>query len=218
MRRYAIKSVQQLVPLTGKVAGTVWAQAAAAQINNFLWYQSGLKQGTTVRMLYDIGNLYVQFRCQDRHSFAVTTDLNGPVWQDSCVELFVAPDPRRSDYVNTEINCCGILLMGFGPLSPPRPKITPALAERVAVVSSLPGPTKEESPCDRTWWIAARIPFDVLSELLGLAVSAKPGQRWRGNFYRLGGKTDSQFACWAPIDADTPDFHRPEFFGELRFL
>ena len=38
----------------------------------------------------------------------------------------------------------------------------------------------------------------------------------RANFYKCGDKTaHPHYLSWSPIDTPKPDFHRPEFFGEL---
>lgn len=40
-----------------------------------------------------------------------------------------------------------------------------------------------------------------------------------GNFYKCGDKTaHPHFLSWNPIDIPSPDFHRPDFFGEIKFL
>ena len=85
------------------------------------------------------------------------------------------------------------------------------------VGTSIPTPTKVESPNDDGWWLAAAIPFSAISELAGFKVAPKSGTVWRANFYRCGGRTDPQYACWNHIDNPQPDFHRPEFFGNLTF-
>jgi hypothetical protein len=41
----------------------------------------------------------------------------------------------------------------------------------------------------------------------------------RANFYKCGDKTKrAHFLSWNPIDIAKPDFHRPDFFGEITFL
>ena len=49
------------------------------------------------------------FEVEEEHVRAVTTEDNGPVWEDSCVEFFVA-DPVGDGYFNFEINCIGTAL------------------------------------------------------------------------------------------------------------
>jgi hypothetical protein len=217
-RRYIIQRTYDPVPLCGKVAGTAWGAARTARISEYPWYRRGIKQSTAVRMLYDDENVYLQFRCRDKHISAQVIELNGEVCEDSCVEFFATIDPPVGpDYFNLEINCCGQKHMGFGRDRFTRKLITPELVARLRIETSVRGPTKEESPSDRSWWVAAAIPFDMLSEFTARPVRPSGGTVWLGNFYRCGGKTDRQFACWNPIVSPKPDFHRPECFGTLIF-
>ncbi|WP_414481477.1 carbohydrate-binding family 9-like protein [Caldicoprobacter sp.] len=42
------------------------------------------------------------------------------------------------------------------------------------------------------------------------------GKRIKANFYKCGDKTKyPHWGCWNRIDTPHPDFHRPEFFGDL---
>ena len=63
------------------------------------------------------------------------------------------------------------------------------------------------------WWLAARLPFDVLTELTGELISPSSGTIWRGNFHRTGVDTVSQEASWNPIRTTEKAFHKPEYFG-----
>jgi len=218
MKRYIVSAINEPVPLCGRVEAAPWASAETARIDCYPWYAGGQKQSTAVAMLCDAGAIYFQFRCRDRHIFSQVTELNGPVCTDSCVELFAAIDPQSGpDYFNLEINCCGVMHLGFGPDRKNRRLIEPGIAAKIEIAHSVAGPTKQESPDDEAWWIAAKVPLDVLGELAGRTVRPQRGTAWRGNFYRCGGKTDVQFACWNPIDTPKPDFHRPEYFGEITF-
>jgi len=218
MRRYRIHPVVGPAPLTGRVAGKPWAAARVLRIDNYPWYESGRRQSTAVRMLYNRRALYVQFRCRDRHAFSRVTELNGMVCEDSCVELFAAPGPDiLAGYFNLEINCCGCMHLGYGAGRHGRKLVSADLAREIRIATSVAAATKDESPGDRGWWVAAALPFAVLSEFTGLDVRPRSGDRWRGNGYRCGGRTDAQYACWSPIDRPKPDFHRGEFFGEFRF-
>jgi len=218
MKEYVIERSAAPVPLCGDPAAGPWASAKAAAIDEFPWYRSGDRQSTAVRALYDAEALYLQFLAADRHIFAKVTELNGPVCTDSCVELFatVAP-PAGPDYFNFEANCCGTFHLGFGPRREDRRLVGADLAAGIEVATSTAAATRAERPDDDGWWLAARIPFGVLSELAGSEVRPRAGTVWRGNFYRCGGKTDPQFACWNPVATPSPDFHRPEFFATIRF-
>ena len=213
-----MEPVSEPVPLAGQVARTPWAGANVLKIDRYPWYAGGHKQPTLVRMLYDAASLYVQFRCSDRHILSRVTELNGMVCEDSCVELFASPHPdERADYFNLEVNCCGCMHLGWGPERNGRRLVTPEPASRVHIATSEPAPTRDESPDDRRWWVAAAIPFAMLGEFAGHDVRPTRGDVWRANFYRCGGRPGGQYAVWSPIDWPHPDYHRPEFFGTLRF-
>jgi hypothetical protein len=220
-KSYVITRITDQVPLVGDPKAGPWKKAKTLKIDQFPWYTSGDKQATTVRVVYDDQAMYTQFLCEDEHIFAQTTQLNGPVCKDSCVEFFASILPEEApDYFNLEINCCGTFLLGFNSNRRGSGVITPQLAGRIKVASSLPGPTKAESPADNGWWVAVRLPFDVIAELPGQPVKVSSGTAWKANFYRCGGKTDRQYGCWSPADSSKfakPAFHVPECFGTFIF-
>ena len=44
------------------------------------------------------------------------------------------------------------------------------------------------------------------------------GKEITANFYKCGDDlTVPHFVSWNPIKTEKPDFHRPEFFGKLKF-
>ena len=146
MSRYVIHRAPEPVPLCGDATAAPWDSAQALSIDNYPWYAGGQKQPTEVRALYDADAIYLQFRCRDAHIHARTTDLNGPVCEDSCVEFFATADPSSGEgYFNLEINCCGTMLVGFGTGRYGRKRISPELASRIRITTSVTGETKEES-------------------------------------------------------------------------
>lgn len=217
VRRTTVGRAEGPVELTGRVAGTPWARARVVTIDRYPWPAPGERQATRVRMLVDAKNLYLQFRCRDRHSFAAETRLNGDVYLDSCVEFFAGVDEQ---YFNLEINCGGTIHLGFGPGRRGRKLIDAARAGQIRIATSVTSPVKNESPPDDDWWVALRWPLAVLRQWTGRSFPTRPRSVWRGNFYRCGGRTDPQHACWSPIDPvrhPEPDFHRPEYFGRIEF-
>lgn len=216
MKEYTVARANDPVPLVGAVDGTPWEDASVAAIETFPWETGRDRQRATVRALYDDAALYLQYRVADEHSSAAVTALNGPVSRDSAVEVFARPDLERPEYVNFEANCVGTVLVKWGPNRARRETIPPSLAAEIRVETSVDGPTKDPSPDDESWWLAAALPFETLSAFTGREIAPEPGTVWRGNFQRLGG--GSEFAVWNPIDAPEPDFHRPESFGRFAFV
>jgi len=63
---------------------------------------------------YDDNYIYVIFKVKDQYVRAVAKEINGKVWQDSCVEFFFTPGPDTlRGYFNLEVNCKGIFLFEY---------------------------------------------------------------------------------------------------------
>ncbi|WP_436926669.1 carbohydrate-binding family 9-like protein [Halosimplex amylolyticum] len=222
MKTYTIARADADVPLTGDVEGP-WTAADVASIDEFNWYESGPRPETTVRGLYDDTSLSLQFLVEDDEIASRTTELNGPTYEDSCVEFFATPDPgSNARYLNFEANPCGVFKMawmepGWSVRGIGRDLVSPELAEAITVATSEPGPTREPSADDESWWLAVRFPFEALSAFTGLDLAPGSGDRWRANFHRTGVASRSQEASWNPIGTAEKQFHSPGHFGWVDF-
>ena len=66
------------------------------------------------------------------------------------------------------------------------------------------------------WLVEYRVPLVLFRKLYGQDVRA--GHRAAANFYKCGDETPvPHYGAWSPVGTAAPDFHRPEFFGELVF-
>ena len=72
--------------------------------------------------------------------------------------------------------------------------------------------------CTRTpdgWTAEYRIPLSFL-RILYPEFSLRSGVSFRANCYKCGDKTvNPHFLAWNAVETAAPDFHRPEFFGEM---
>jgi len=152
--------------------------------------------GTHLWLHYDVKNDYLRFENWADQE---------PVWQDACVEFFMSV---AGEYRNFEFNCLGVCLSAVGPDRHSRISIS---KEELSKIIRYPEFTPENIPQSgkqADWSITVGIPFD----LTGL----KPGITFRGNFYKCGDETKiPHYLSWAPISTAKPDFHLPEFFGEI---
>jgi len=217
MKSYVMRRAPAEIKPHGDPTAEPWRSLPALQIASFPWYRKGRKQGTEVKACYTARRLHLLFQCEDRHISASRTALNSAVYRDSCVEFFGSLPADPENYFNLEMNCCGALLMGYGPDRPNRRAVGEALASRICICHSVPGPPKADSPDDDGWVLQVALPFAVLSEFARCEAKVAAGTRWRANFYRCGGATDPQHACWSPICTPAPDFHQPACFGLLVF-
>ena len=64
-----------------------------------------------------------------------------------------------------------------------------------------------------SWVVEMRIPFAAFPEVN----PPKPGDVWRGNFYRIDRAEPPEFTAWSPTLETPPNFHVPERFGYIVF-
>lgn len=155
-------------------------------------------------------HLAVMYHVRGLDLRATAMEDNGNSWEDSCCEFFVT-DPYDGTYYNFELTCIGSLLSSKRKSRIDSKLQDPALLSRVIRYSSLEHKPIEISDKVFGWTVVMLIPF----ELIGIDRDNIPVSV-RGNFYKCGDLTaHPHFLSWNPIQTPKPDFHRPEFFGEL---
>lgn len=191
-----------------------WCGIPAASIDTRPWEAGGPLPPAEGRIVFDGSRLLAELKSWETNLSVVTHETNGPVWEDSCIELFMNPAPGRdSRYLNFELNAEGVMLLGFGKSRHDRSLLDfdPAV---FAVKADVP-------PHGAALW---RKPFYTVrfavpvSFLEGLYGPLKLGRNSviNGNFQKCGEKTPSpHYGCWNPILTTLPDFHCPEYFGEF---
>lgn len=155
--------------------------------------------------------LYIDFFVRCNYLRAVNYANNSNVHQDSCVEFFVQPHLDKQEYMNFEFNCIGTI---HSARRIDRHNGTPRTDEELARVLRYPSvgtrPFQEVQGLI-TWSILVAIPLD----LMDIRYEGKP-VHMRGNFYKCADLTSApHFLSWNPINTPEPDFHRPEFFGNI---
>ena len=192
-----IPRIPQGIHLDTLYDASIWATIPSLELACFPWYRGGVRHATHARLVHDGERIVAEFVCQDTHISSRIIDLNGAVWTDSCVELFLRPDPDHTrQYFNIEINACGTLLMAWGTDRNRRVYIDFDDAKDIKIHHSVRGMLKNEAADDREWRIVAPIPLTVLRRLSGLPLGLASGTRWTGNLCRCGGVTNPQYACW----------------------
>ena len=161
---------------------------------------------------YSDGHLAVMYHVRGLDLRATAMEDNGRSWEDSCCEFFIS-DPLDGTYYNFELTCIGSLLASR---RKSREESTPLSLDdlgKVTRFSSLEHRAWDESGTIFSWTVAMIIPFD----LIGIRDGEIPSSL-KGNFYKCGDLTaHPHFLSWNPVGTPSPDFHRPEFFGEIVF-
>ena len=179
-----------------------WQSAEIHKLNVCRWSPNP-PPGVTVQALWREDALFFRLCSDIPPSRAVNTAPDSPVWEDSCLECFLSADGRQ--YLNLEGNANGAMLAAFGQNRHERTRLT-----ELGIVR----PTLESVTCGNGWTAVYTVPAETLRALFGLSPEA--GLCLYANFYVCGDKTPSPcYGAWSPVDTESPDFHRPDFFGKL---
>jgi hypothetical protein len=158
--------------------------------------------------------LFIKFVVTEKDVRASYRQSNEPVYRDSCVEFFLAPGEGPT-YYNLEFNCIGTCLMAYGTQDlGGRQFLSAAVIDKIRRRTWLHAGGSGAAAAI-TWELTAAIPLEVfcyhpLATLQGLQGSA--------NFYKCGDELpEPHFLTWNEIRAAAPNFHLPEYFGQIVF-
>lgn len=158
--------------------------------------------------------LFIQFFVEENEILAKTTEDNGSVWTDSCVEFFISFD-NSPQYYNAEFSCIGKALLGYRKDRSSAVHAAPAIMNSIKRYSSLGTEPFDKKKGDYKWNMLVAIPVSAYwqSDLKSFR-----GIKARANFYKCGDDlTTPHYLSWNPIKTEKPNFHAPQFFGELNF-
>ena len=214
---YTIYRAQTPITIDGRLDEPAWFAAPSVGPFRFPWWTQGKQEQTVAKILWDREYLYVGYICQDAHISAEQHRHDAQVWNDDCVEVFAAPDPRRPNaYFNIEMNANGAVFDDFHPRgvdSEFRPNWN---AEGLRIATRINGTLNNDADRDDSWTLEVAIPFKVFFRVAP-HMPPNPGDVWRLNLNRCGGKTNLQYSQWAPGRGKEPQFHAPRDFGVVTF-
>jgi hypothetical protein len=223
---YTIKKTDEAPSLEDGWDSTVWRKADTLSVDQFLPQSSSNHTKTEAKVLYDENNLYVHFRVSERYVYAVTTECQGPVSTDSCVEFFIKPDQPAADfgYFNVEVNCIGTLLLyyiedsrrtenGFAEYE----QVSEKWCEQLHRVSTFTEPIAEEITGPVEWTVRYSVPFGLLQAYCSGLMLPDTGTTWEGNFFKcVENNSHPHWASWSNVGGEL-NFHQPDKFGTLLF-
>jgi hypothetical protein len=180
---------------------------------------------TAARAAADDRALYVFMETDETDIRAVERDFSVEVWTDSCMEFFLMPDPScTTRYFNWEFNPMGAMYLSLGTGRHDREDIRLDNYREFFQVKT--------EVLNEGWRLEYCIPLLFLQRYFP-DMELRSGHRMRGNFYKCGEKTlRPHYGCWSPIDlpkpessaesrmgrGSPPDFHCPDFFGDLMLV
>jgi len=201
--------------LSGRGDADAWSRTEWIPLPQLTEWENGENYRTEAKLLYSDTGIYALFRCDDRELSASMRSDYRMLWKEDVVEAFFWPDDRIPFYFEYELSPLNYELLILvheqdGHKTRWRPYdygFKRDTRHRTYVEG------KMESGAHIAGWSAEFfIPFEYLQPLGG--VPPKPGDRWRGNIYRIDYDRGETHYAWQPIEKS---FHEYEKFGTLVF-
>ncbi len=183
-------------------------------IGEVSWPEYGYRPEVSFSIAHDNRHIFIKYYVQEQYVRAACRQSNEPVYEDSCVEFFIAWDNKG--YYNIEFNCLGTCLMGYGADRHNRQLLDARLIASIQRFSQIGYSYTNNADEQGNWYLLVQIPLDIFAHHQFSTLSGKEAMV---NFYKCGDLLPKpHFLSWKKITSPTPDFHRPEYFGKIHFV
>ncbi len=215
--RYDVRRAAAPPVIDGRLDEAAWAAASPPLTLQFLWEtQTGAKQATRARVLWDADAIYIGYEADDADITAQFLNRDDPTYRDDAVEIFINPNPTQEVvYYGFEWNARGVMYDYLNYNS--RTLFKRYDATGVEVATTLQGTLNDRTDTDQGWTLEAAIPWANFEEL-----SRRPpvaGAVWKANFNRWDGvEPNRRMSIWSDPRQATAWPHVPSRFGELAFV
>jgi len=190
-------------------------QSRKNQVDILNWKDFNYKPEVEFAIAYTGSEILLKYYVTENWFKAEKTESNQMVCEDSCVEFFVSPADDRI-YYNLEFNGIGTCLLGSGTGREDSTRADPEIISTIRRKTSVGEKIVSERGGAFYWTITMAIPLTVFfhHELKELK-----GKVFRANFYKCGDKLAvPHYVTWNPVGTFAPDYHRPEYFGLMKFV
>lgn len=186
------------------------SQFAAAEIETYPWDVAPHAR-TYAKIVAGRNALHVFMCSYEEEIRAEQTAQNGPIYTDSCLEFYCMPTLLADLYFNIEVNAKGVIFFSVGKQRQDRLLITDEGPEDLGMCALI----HPEILGGIGWCIRYDLPFMLIQKYIP---QFHPNDRlmMRGNFYKCGnGLSQPHWGMWSSVNTPKPDFHRPEYFGDM---
>lgn len=213
---YEVHRAAAPISIDGVLDEAAWKQAPVIHYV-FPWdKQTGAKQNTAARLLWDEKFLYIAWEAEDADIVARHASADDPTYLDDAVEIFINPDPRQTWYYGLEINARAVIYDYFYVF--PKMLLKRINFEGVHIASFIRGTLNVRGDTDKGWIIELGIPWRNFAEL-STGAPPKPGDSWTANLNRWDGvQPDRRLSQWSDSGLLEPNPHNPARFGRLVFV
>ena len=212
---YEVKRASGRITIDGKLDDKPWAAAPAIEFIFPFPNQTGAKQKTTAKLLWDDENLYVGYDCEDADITAVHLERDDPTYQDDAVEIFINPKPTQTGaYFGLEMNARAVLYDYL--MYDARYAFKRFNMQGVRLATYIRGTVNMRGDEDKGWSLEVAIPWVNFEEF---SKRPTPGTSWTANLNRWDGTEPSRrLSMWSDPVQQRPNPHVPARFGQLVFV
>lgn len=214
--RYEVHRRAGPMEIDGKIDPKEWSAASLAMEFIFPWdTQTGAKQKTHARLLWDDEYLYVAYECEDTDITAQVQGRDEFVYRDDTVEIFLNVKPSQTlAYYCMEINVRGTV-MDYVCIDA-QYYMRRFDMEGVKLGVQVNGTMNLRGDTDKGWNLELAIPWKNFADM------AKPpqiGTVFTGELNRWDGvEPNRRLSVWVDSKLNWPHPHAPANFGELVFV
>jgi len=184
-----------------------WSLIDRAEISSYTWGKDYMPKAYAQLAFVKSKGFALKMVCDEKNPRTTYTNYNDPVYRDSAMEFFASFNNASPLYMNFEMNSAGAFLSA---VRVDRKNKTPI--DKLVDVFEI---TVTPSVTENGWSVEAFYPLSVIKKLFDVG-EFPSGYRFKGNFYKCGDDTAiPHFGSWSPISLESPNFHCPEFFGDL---
>lgn len=217
MKILEVKEIKfrEAVPSLDEISARLDKEGTKQLIDILNWKEFPYKPDVSFAIGHSDREILLKYYITEQYFKAEKTETNQMVCEDSCVEFFFSP-ADDGIYYNLEFNGIGTCLVGCGTGRKDSKRIDPAIVSEIRRKSSAGNKPVKEIKGPFSWSETIAVPTEVFfkHKIRGLK-----GKTFRANFYKCGDMLSvPHFVTWNPVDTEKPDYHRPEYFGLLRFV
>jgi len=219
MNKYIVKKFDTELEIDSNWDKKEWENIHPIILKNTMGDTPKFLPKTEVKLMYNNKYIYAIFKVEDKFIRSVNDEINSPVSNDSCVEFFFTPAMDTSlGYFNLEVNAGGTPLFRFQKRrNVGKVEVDLEDIKSIKIAHSLPKVVEPEILEPTTWTIEYQIPITMLEKYFNIKVPSS-GVKWRANFYKCGDETSNpHYLTWNKVENEIPDFHLPEYFGQIEF-
>lgn len=194
-------------------ASVEWHTIGTASWDTFPWVPFA-----EFRIMHSETEIYLQFHVRKEGARAVYGfDAGSKPYTDDCTEFFMIPSDTDPSYFNLELNCIGHGTFNWGPDRKDRHHGSDDLISQIRRESTLGSEPFGQRNGEQEWTLTIAIP-KKLYKMADPDLADFSGRTVKANFYKCGDDTPRpHYISWNRIGTPKPQFHAPEYFGDVKF-